>query len=231
MKLLAVDTATQACSIALAENDRIIFESTADYARTHTRHLLTMIDDALRQAETDIDEIDGFAVTVGPGSFTGLRIGISMVKGLARAASKPVMGVSSLEALAYQFAGTRDLVCPVVDARKKEVYTALYKWSGDRFETIRPPQVGRPDEVLEQIGGRCIFVGNGAVLYRDLIEKQLGTSGVTVPPAMNMIRASLVAHLGFRRFSESGPLSPSEIQPLYIRRSDAEHAKIALQAC
>lgn len=222
MKLLAVDTATQTCSVAIAEDDRIRIEVTSDHARTHARHLLTMIDDVLQQSDMDIGELDGFAVTVGPGSFTGLRIGISTVKGLAHAVTKPVAAISTLEALAYSVAGFPGLVYAWIDARKKEVYTALYRWEGDRFGIVTPPQVVSPDEALRQIDGPCIFLGNGADAYRRLIESMRGETSMVAPPSMNVIRASIVARLGLIRFLEHAQISARELHPLYIRRSDAE---------
>lgn len=222
MILLAVDTATRVCGVALSEDDTVRIEYTADHGQTHARHVLRMIRTVLDEAGCGIDQLDGFCVTVGPGSFTGLRIGLSTVKGLALAADKPVTGVSSLDALAYPFEGADELVCPFVDARKKEVYTALYRWGADGFKIASPPRVTAPDAALSEIDTPCRFVGNGVRLYQEEIISRLGKRAILSSPVHDSIRASVIARLGYRRFLEHGGESPHALFPVYIRRSDAE---------
>ncbi len=221
MMLLGVDTATQTCSVALAEDDDLKVELTVGHAQTHARQLLGMVHETLERGGLTVDRLDGFAVTVGPGSFTGLRIGISTIKGLALATGKPVVGISSLEALAGQFPGSSKLICPWIDARKQEVYSAMYRWDGDLLKMVSSPRVASPDAVLEDVSEPAIFVGNGASLYSSLISERLGNVATFCPPPMNMLRASLLVYLGFRIFSTETAHSPHSITPVYIRRSDA----------
>lgn len=126
MKILAVDTATKSCSVALTEDDAVLAETTTHSGQTHSRHLLNIVDAVIARAGLTLNQIDGFAVSIGPGSFTGLRIGISTVKGLAYGRGRPVVGVSSLEALSRQCPQTPQQICAMIDARKQEVYFCFY---------------------------------------------------------------------------------------------------------
>lgn len=222
MKILAVDTSADTCSVALSENEHLKFERTADHGKTHAVTLAGMIDELLRTSGTTLDRMDGFAVTTGPGSFTGLRIGIATVKGLAFAVSKPVVPVTTLDVLAFQCTGIKSLICPLIDARKKEVYAAVYRWENHHLERVRPPMVAAPEKVLANMDEHCFFLGSGSLLYREVIEKQLGKKAVIAPKEMNRIRASAIAVLGYRQLRKNAGEAPHNIIPLYIRRSDAE---------
>ena len=134
MKILAVDTATKSCSVAVIDEDTLLAESTSFNDQTHSRQLLNIIDTVLGKANLKIGQVDGFAVSIGPGSFTGLRIGISSVKGLAFSLNKPVVGVSSLQTLAFQCNQNPYLICPVLDARKQEVYYCHYRFNKGKME-------------------------------------------------------------------------------------------------
>lgn len=225
MKLLAVDTATKTCSVALAEDSEPIFEYTASHAQTHARHLMEMIDGVMQAAKMTTADLDGFAVTVGPGSFTGLRIGISTVKGLAMALKKPVAGVSALAVLAEQFFGVTEWICPLIDARKGEVYAGLYQWTDSGCESAAAARVVGPEDAVAGIEGPCLFVGNGAALYRERIEKCMGGLARFAPPVMNAIRGAMVAHLGYRQFAAGSAEDARALQPIYIRRPDAERQR------
>ena len=134
MKILAVDTATRSCSAAVIDGEALLAETTNTSNQTHSRHLLDTIDAVIEQAGLEITELDGFAVSNGPGSFTGLRIGIASIKGLAFSLGKPVVGVSSLDALAWQCAQSAYLICPLLDARKKEVYACRYRYKNNELK-------------------------------------------------------------------------------------------------
>lgn len=222
MKILAVDTASHSCSVALTDDDALKYEYTADHGRTHTVELAGMIDVLLGESGTTIADIDAFAVTIGPGSFTGLRIGIATIKGLAFAASKPVAPVSTLDALALQCMGIDTLIRPFMDARKKEVYTAAYRFRGDHLEMMADAQVADPTIVLQGIQENCFFIGNGALLYKPLIEDTLGGLARIAPPGINILRASTVARIGYAQLAAGNGISPHDVVPCYIRRSDAE---------
>ena len=222
MIILAIDTSANTCSVALTDNETLKYEYTADHGKTHAVRLAGMIDEVLGESGMKTGDIDGFSVTTGPGSFTGLRIGIATVKGLAMAASKPVAAESTLEALAFHCVGVDFLILPFIDARKKEVYTAGYRWERGHLAMASPPRAASPDRIIPGIDEKCFFVGNGALLYRDFIEKQFGSAAVIAPEQMSTVRASAVALIGFRAFQKNAGVHAHDISPFYIRRSDAE---------
>jgi tRNA threonylcarbamoyladenosine biosynthesis protein TsaB len=222
MRILAVDTATRSCSVAVTENRTVLGEMTRVSDQTHSKHLLEMVDAVVRKAGLALSALDGFAVTRGPGSFTGLRIGISSVKGLAMAVNKPAVGISSLETLARQVTPASELICPLIDARKGELYTALYRFGTRGLTPLHAERVLAPDEALRGVRAPCIFVGSGAVLYRDVIIDKLGGAARFAPDEQDIIRASTVARLGLERFKNGDAGEIADLVPHYIRKSDAE---------
>ncbi|OEU45525.1 MAG: tRNA N6-adenosine(37)-N6-threonylcarbamoyltransferase complex dimerization subunit TsaB [Desulfobacterales bacterium S7086C20] len=223
MKILAVDTSTQSGGVALLDGQDLIAGLYMTSTKTHAKRLMSDVDTMLRMANMGLNECDGFVVTTGPGSFTGLRIGISTVKGFAFATGKPVAGVSTLNVLACQFPWFSELVCPMLDARKGEIYTALYKYrSQDNWEQVSPECAVDPKEWLVQIKAPCLFVGNGAVLYRDLIKQELGDQARFAPPYLNIPQAAVAAWIGMRQIAKGGAVDVASLVPNYIRQSDAE---------
>ncbi len=222
MRILAADTATKSCSVAVTENETVLREITKVSQQTHSKHLLEMVHAVIREAGLTLSDLDGFAVTRGPGSFTGLRIGISSIKGLALAVNKPVVGISSLLALAQQISPTSHLVCPLIDARKGEVYVSLYRCDADALTPEHEERVLAPYEALQNIDSSCIFVGSGAVLYRDIITDQLGDLASFAPDDRHIIQASTVARLGLKQFESGADGEVADLVPYYIRKSDAE---------
>ncbi len=222
MKILAVDTATKSCSVAVIDEKSVISEYSANHNDTHSKFLMGMIRDILNICHLSVNDLDGFAVTIGPGSFTGLRIGLSAVKGLALASRKPVVGVSSLEALAYQVFGTDKLLCPMMDARRSEVYAARYRFKDLKIEIEKPPVALSPEKAIENINEPCILTGDGATLYKDLIRDVLGPMAVITNFTQHLIRASTVGHIAMQRFKSNDTDDVSLIEPFYLRKSDAE---------
>jgi tRNA threonylcarbamoyladenosine biosynthesis protein TsaB len=222
MKILAVDTATKSCSVAVIDDDTLLAESTSFNDQTHYRQLLNIIDTVLGKANMKIGQVDGFAVSIGPGSFTGLRIGISSVKGLAFSLNKPVVGVSSLQTLAFQCKQNPYLICPVLDARKQEVYFCHYRFKNGKLEKESQEQVASPAEAVRGIRESCIFVGNGAKLYRRQISSVLGDWAHFAAESQHTIRASALAWLSLPRFKRKETDDVHWLVPHYIRKSDAE---------
>jgi tRNA threonylcarbamoyladenosine biosynthesis protein TsaB len=222
MNVLAVDTATRSCSVAVLIGDEPAVELTTVSGRTHSVHLMSMIRDVLAQAELDLKAIDGFAVTVGPGSFTGLRIGISTVKGLAFAARKPCAGISSLEALAHACLAWPLPICALMDARKGEVYAAFFRACGGRLERIGDEQVVAPEAILPTIGSPHLFVGDAVEIYGDRILAIVGGCAVLAPGELRFPRASIVARLARDSLEAARGGGPCRLVPRYVRRSDAE---------
>ena len=162
------------------------------------------------------------AVTIGPGSFTGLRIGVSTVKGMAHALDKPVVGISSLDALAWQCGDRSYLICAVLDARKGEVYSATYRFHDETLAQISRQDATTPVAAFERIKEPCVFIGSGAGLYREDINKILGDRAYFAPEGQHIIRASSVGFLSMQRFETHDTSEVATLVPQYIRKSDAE---------
>ena len=222
MKLLAVDTATPSCSVAVTEANSLLAEINVNNRQTHSKHLNVMIRQALELAGIAFVDLEGFAVTQGPGSFTGLRIGMSAVKGLAAAYGRPVVGIPTLEALARQVVVAEELICPMIDARRGEVYFAGYCYVNGTLRKKISVQVGTPHKILDNLQESCTFVGNGAVLYQKEIIDILQDRARFVAAGLNDIRASTVALIGQQRILDGDVDDIATLVPLYLRKSDAE---------
>jgi tRNA threonylcarbamoyladenosine biosynthesis protein TsaB len=220
VKILAVDTSTRQLNVAVVEDEGERVDLSLNAGQTHSKHLMPMIDTALNLAGLDLTAIDGFAVTVGPGSFTGLRIGLSAVKGLASALNKPVAGVSSLDALAYPWRGLPFLICALLDARKKEIYSALYRFNGNRLLKIREESVLSIEKAVGEIDEKCLFAGSGALLHQRVISDKIGECAIFPSPEAHVIRATSVARLGLCQFMNRQECSAAEIFPRYLRSSN-----------
>jgi tRNA threonylcarbamoyladenosine biosynthesis protein TsaB len=222
MRILAVDTATNSCSVAIVDQASLAAEFTLNRKETHSKHLMEMINTILKISGCRLSDVDGFAVTRGPGSFTGLRIGISTIKGLAAASGKPIVGVSSLEALAVQVSLSPDLICPLIDARKGEVYFSRYRLMSGHLTQQTSEQVTLPETALDGLKESCLFVGNGSLLYKNMILEKLGLFASFAPMIQNTIRASTVARISMTKFKTNNTGEIEKFSPRYIRRSDAE---------
>lgn len=222
MRILGVDTASRSASVAVVEEAELLSEITVCTGETHTRHLMEMIRTALDISGTPVETLDGIAVTRGPGSFTGLRIGLATVKGLAEASGKPVAGVESLEALALAAACPGLLVLPLLDARRGEVYCRPYRLSENGLEARGPARVLPPEKALLGIDEPCLFVGDGAVLYRAMITQALGGLARFAHRTADRIRASAVAWLGMERLRRGEEDDLIGLAPDYMRKSEAE---------
>jgi len=228
--LLAVDTATEICGVALAMDGRVIAELSLDLGVTHTQCVMNAIDTVLAMKRMDISAVDRFAVTRGPGSFTGLRIGISTVKGLAHATGKPMVGVSCLEILAHQAPADAGLICSMMDARRNEVYWALYGRQEDGLRPIIEENVALPATVAENIDQPCFFIGNGIAQYQKKIGESLTQPAQWANCELNAMRPAVLARLAWQRFSCGLIDSAQTLVPVYLRKSDAELPRKALTA-
>lgn len=223
MLTLAFDTSSQTASIALLQDDVIIYDVVINSGINHSEVLLPAIDEACRHTGVKTDDIDLFACTLGPGSFTGLRVGISTLKGLLFAAGKPAVGVSTLEALALNVKGNAEVICSVMDAGRGQVYTACYSCDGKGFlNRLCPERVLDPNEiVLNDMSQDTIFVGEGAVKYSEILMEK--SKKVKIACSMQQyIRASAVGILGRGKFFRNELLSPAGFVPVYLRSADAQ---------
>ena len=226
MKILTIDTSTTACSVAVSVNDELVSSCLGSRGRALSARILDMVAFVLKGAGLELEELDGFGVAVGPGSFTGLRVGLSTVMGLALATGKPVAGFSALAMLAMNLPWASHPVCPMFDARKKEVYTGLYECR-DIPGTLMADRVVAPEQFLESLDGTVIFIGEGAVRYREQIVALLGERALFAPPGVNLPHASAGAILGAKAFARGAGVPPEQLTPVYIRPSEAELARLS----
>ena len=225
MKLLTIDTSSTACSVAITSSGRLVAEYLLNLGRPMSGQLLKSVEMAVADAAMTFADLDGFGVALGPGSFTGLRVGVATVKGLALAANRPVTGFSSLAMLAMNIPWADYPVCAMLDARKNEVYTAIYRCT-DQPEALSAECVINPVKFLATISETTIFVGEGALRYREQITAALGALAIFPPSTCHVPRASSGALLAAAAFA-SGDLPPlPSLNPVYIRPSEAELAKM-----
>jgi tRNA threonylcarbamoyladenosine biosynthesis protein TsaB len=223
MKILSIETSTMLGGVAiLDEQAGLIAETKLNVKSTHSERLMTAVDNTLKQSEMTLDDIDIFAVAIGPGSFTGLRIGLSTAKGLSYATAKPLVTVPTLDAFAWNFPFSLYPVCLMLDARRSEVYAAVYKWEEDSFRTVLEPLSIRPGRLLGTLEGKILFAGDGALVYNEKIADIMkeraffATADKMIPSPAN------VAMLGLERAIRGEYAIVAETVPLYIRKSEAE---------
>lgn len=223
LRILAVDTTTLSGSVALLENRRLVGEIAGESGTTHSARLLGAIDRLLRSESLSIADIDVFAVAAGPGSFTGIRIGLSTVKALAFASGKPVVPVSSLRALALKLAlAGAALICPMLDAKKGEVYAALFESAAGRLVELIPQGAYAPDDFFARLpaGHALAFIGGGSIVFRDRIPARVLEKAVF--PERTLFVAHEVGLLGLEGLAEGRGVPADGVEPLYFRRSQAE---------
>lgn len=233
-RILGIDSSGLVAGVAIVENDVLLAEYTTNYKKTHSQTLLPMLEELRRMVELDLDSIDAIAVASGPGSFTGLRIGSATAKGLGLALKKPLVEVSTLEALAWNVWGAAGIVCPVMDARRNQVYTAAYRYepAGEGYvlrELIAPgaADIGDLLDELNKRAERLTFLGDGVPIYRELIRERCRQACVFVPEGLNRQRAASVASLGGIYYRQGRTVTAAEHRPEYLRKSQAEREAAA----
>jgi len=221
LKLLSLSTAEQGCSLAITQNDNIICEEFWTNKLTHSKRVLIMVEHMLeKRACMELDDIDGFIASKGPGSFTGLRIGISVIKGIALALDKPAAGASSLDGIAFRVKYSSIPVCVMMDARRDEVYCAFYQFDQGRLVSKTREIVADPEKAIEMTKGATLFVGSGSKVYRSIIEKKADKPVIAHNFQDHVSAAAMVQSL----YSKDGFLYNPEniLKPSYIRKSDAQ---------
>lgn len=222
MKTLFIETSTGSTGIAITADSRVLAESLIDSpGRRQNSWLLPEIEKLLKYCSLSVSDIDLFACTKGPGSFTGIRTGIATIQGLAFATGKPAVGISSLQMLAMNLSFSKYQICPMFDARKNEVYTAIYRVE-DFFEPLLHEKAVNPDDFVSGITGNTIFLGDGAVKYRELIVSKLGSFAHFVPFSHNLPRPACGAYLAESALKCGAESSPEKLLPSYLRLSEAE---------
>ncbi|MBQ7776279.1 MAG: tRNA (adenosine(37)-N6)-threonylcarbamoyltransferase complex dimerization subunit type 1 TsaB [Lachnospiraceae bacterium] len=232
MRVLAVDSSGLVASVAVTEDEVLLAEYTMNYKKTHSQTLLPMLEEVKNMIDLDLGTIDVIAVAAGPGSFTGLRIGSATVKGLGLALKKPIAEVPTLEGLAYNMCGTTHLVCPLMDARRNQVYTGIYRFLPQgcswRMEAVKEQCAVDVTEILQacnELGEPVIFLGDGVPVYKAQIEALCQVPYTFAPAGMNRQRAASIASLGILYAKEGKVVTAAEHAPEYLRKSQAERER------
>ena len=228
MKILGIESSSLTASAAIWEDGILTAEYTVNFKKTHSQTLLPMIDEICRMTEQEPKTMDAIAVASGPGSFTGLRIGAATAKGLALALALPVVAVPTLDAMAYQCFDAVSVICPIMDARRGQVYNGLYEWENGRFFIKQPSRALDMAEVIEELnaaGGPVIFLGDGVPVYEDRIREQMVQPFDFAPANDNRQRAASVAALGAVYYTAGKFETAAEHKPDYLRKSQAERER------
>lgn len=224
MKILGIESASLVASVAVVTDGLVTAEYTVDFKKTHSQTLLPMIDEVTRMLELDLHEVDAIAVSGGPGSYTGLRIGSATAKGLGLALEKPLVHVPTMDAMAYNLYGTSALICPIMDARRGQVYTGLYHYE-ENFAVVKPQCGMDIHELIQELnarGERVIFLGDGVPVNEKIIREEMTALFSFAPAQANRQRGASVAALGSVYFAEGKTVSAMDHAPDYLRKAQAE---------
>lgn len=228
MKILAFDASSLVASVAIVTEDILIAEYTTNFKKTHSQTLLPMLDEVVKMIGIDMSEIDGIAISGGPGSFTGLRIGSATAKGLGLALDKPIISVPTVDAMAYGMAGCNSLVCPMMDARRNQVYTGLYSFEQNKMQVVQEQCACGIEEILikiNEIGKEVVFLGDGVPVQTETIEQMVTVPHYYALPHQNRQRAASVGALAIEYFKEGKIQTAKEHVPDYLRLSQAERER------
>ena len=229
MKILAIDSSGLVASVAVIEDDVLQGEYTVNFKKTHSEVLLPMLDALKQSLKLDLDSIDAIAVAKGPGSFTGLRIGSATAKGLGLALNKPIIPVPTVDALAYNLYGSGRIICPLMDARRNQTYTGLYRFTEDgSFQVVSEQKVCAIEEIIEEInrlGEAIVILGDGVPVFRKAFAEQCNVSVIEAPAHVNKQRAAAVAALGLQLYQDGKAEDAADFRPEYLRLSQAERER------
>lgn len=226
--ILAIESSGLVASAAVVTQEKIIGEMSTNFKKTHSQTLLPMVDAVLKTTGITLDQMDAIAVSGGPGSFTGLRIGSATAKGLALALDIPIISIPTVDGIAYNLCGTDSLVCPLMDARRKQTYTGLYTFENGRMHCIVPQEAVSLEEILgeiEKLGRKVIFLGDGVPVFRETIEQKLSVPYEYAPVHLAVQRAGTLGALALLYYEEGRFESADEHKPEYLRPSQAERVR------
>lgn len=233
MKILGLDSSGIVASVAIVEDDVLIAEYTVNYKKTHSQTLLPMLDEIAKMTEHDLNSIDAIAVAAGPGSFTGLRIGSATAKGLGLALKKPLIAIPTVEGLAYNLYDIPGLICPIMDARRKQVYTGIYRFTDHQLKVVEDQMAVSMETVIEklnQYGEVVTFLGDGVPVFHELIAEKMTVPYSFAPAHVNKQRAAAVAALGEIYYRQGKTETAMEHVPDYLRVSQAERERAEREA-
>jgi len=224
MKILSIDTATESATCAVLDDKKLLGEIVFNYKKQHSVILMEIIDSLLKNLKLDIADIDGFVVSKGPGSFTGLRIGAAAIKGLSQGTKKPFVGISTLDSLAYNMAYTPGIICPIIDALRGNVYTSVYEFENENLVIKSDYMVISIEELIKLVkekGKPVCFLGDAVLLYKDILRE--GIEDISFAPVnLNVSRASSLGELGMKKLENNISDNLFTFAPFYLRKSQAE---------
>lgn len=224
MRILGIESSSLVASVAIVTDDIVTAEYTVNFKKTHSQTLLPMLDEIVSRLELPLDSIDGIAVSGGPGSFTGLRIGSATAKGLGLSLNKPLIHIPTVDAMAYNLYGASALICPIMDARRNQVYTGLYHYHHG-FEVVKPQCVMDIAELVRELdekGESVVFLGDGVPVYQERIRELIGVPYEFAPAHCNRQRAASVAAMGAWYYAQGRTETAAEHEPDYLRKPQAE---------
>jgi tRNA threonylcarbamoyl adenosine modification protein YeaZ len=225
MKVLAIDSSGVVTSVAVVEDHRLISEYTIDHKKTHSQTLMPMIEVMNNSIELEMESLDAIAVAAGPGSFTGLRIGAATAKGLAFALSIPIVSVPTLDGLAYNIYNQAGIICPIMDAKRNQVYTAIYEYKAfklTKLEDYMATDIKELLQIINNLNRPVIFNGDGVETFREVIEDQVLDAFSFAPPHLMKQKASSIGALAIEYAREGKVQTANEFAPFYLRKSQAE---------
>jgi len=228
MRILALDSSGLVASVAVLEEGTLLAEYTVNYKKTHSQTLLPMLDTIAQMIELDLESIDAIAVAAGPGSFTGLRIGSATAKGLGLALGKPLIPVPTVDALAFNLYNTDKVICPIMDARRNQVYTGIYRFHDQQLVAEKEQtavDIHEIIEILNDMQEEVIFLGDAVPVYREVIEAHMQTSYWFAPAHVNRQRAGAVGALAEIYYQNQRYESAAQHRPEYLRMSQAERER------
>lgn len=225
MRIIAIDSSSMVATVAVTTDGILNAEYTINHKKTHSQTLLPMIDEICKMTELDISTVDAIAISGGPGSYTGLRIGSATAKGFGLALNKPIINIPTMDALAYNMFSSSYIVCPIMDARRGQVYTGIYRFKGTKMEVLKNQCIMMIDKLiyeLDKIGMPVMFLGDGVDTQRNVIENIMATEYHFAPVSMNRQKASSVAALAELYYMEDRFEKARDHKPEYLRLSQAE---------
>ena len=228
MNILGIDSSGLVASVAIASEDVVVAEFTVNNRQTHSQTLLPMVEQTVKFSGMELEELDAIAVAAGPGSFTGLRIGAATVKGLGLALEKPVVPVPTLEGLAYQMAESDGIICPIMDARRSQVYTGIYRMKGGELQVSMDQCAMDIRDLLVELGKYQMmvhFLGDGVPVYQNIIREEFSGEFSFAPAHLSRQRAAAVAVLGGKYYRAGKMEQAASYKPVYLRKSQAERER------
>ncbi|HIW21196.1 MAG TPA: tRNA (adenosine(37)-N6)-threonylcarbamoyltransferase complex dimerization subunit type 1 TsaB [Candidatus Dorea intestinavium] len=228
MRILAIDSSSLVAGIAVVEDDKTIVEYNVNYKKTHSQTLLPMLEEVKKMTELDLESLDYIAVSKGPGSFTGLRIGAATAKGLGLALKKEIIAIPTLEGLAYNLLGTNKLVCPIMDARRNQVYTGIYKVVEEIAVVKDQDAMDIHDliKILNELEEEVVFLGDGVPVFKEVLKKELTKKPSFAPPHLNRQRAASYGALALVYAKNKKVEEAAMFRPDYLRKSQAERERV-----